>query len=164
MMIQHAGYNFIWAFLISLTVFAGSGQFLLVSLLSGGASLPMTAAMTLLINSRHMFYGLSFLDRFKKTGRKYIYMIFSLTDETYSVLCSVKPEKDVEEGKAMFLIALFNHIYWILGSVLGALLGQFLPLNLICLQSPDYASRRSFFWYWVRTTSSCHRSLSPLPY
>ena len=129
-MIQHAGYNFIWAFLISLTVFAGSGQFLLVSLLSGGASLPMTAAMTLLINSRHMFYGLSFLDRFKKTGRKYIYMIFSLTDETYSVLCSVKPEKDVEEGKAMFLIALFNHIYWILGSVLGALLGQFLPLDL----------------------------------
>lgn len=128
-MIQHAGYNFIWAFLISLTVFAGSGQFLLVSLLSGGASLPMTAAMTLLINSRHMFYGLSFLDRFKKTGRKYIYMIFSLTDETYSVLCSVKPEKDVEEGKAMFLIALFNHIYWILGSVLGALLGQFLPLD-----------------------------------
>lgn len=128
-MIQHAGYDALWAFVISLTVFAGSGQFLLSSLLSGGASLLTTAAMTLLINSRHMFYGLSFLDRFKKTGRKYPYMIFSLTDETYSVLCSVKPEEGVDEGKAMFLIALFNHIYWILGSVLGALLGQFLPLN-----------------------------------
>ena len=128
-MLQHAGYNFIWAFFISLTVFAGSGQFLLVSLLSGGASLTMTAAMTLLINSRHMFYGLSFLERFKKTGRKYPYMIFSLTDETYSVLCSVKPEPQVDEGKAMFLIALFNHLYWIAGGVLGALLGQFLPID-----------------------------------
>lgn len=128
-MIQHAGYNALWAFFISLTVFAGSGQFLLSSLLSGGASLITTAAMTLLINSRHIFYGLSFLERFKKTGKKYPYMIFSLTDETYSVLCSVKPEEGVDEGKAMFLIALFNHIYWILGSVLGALLGQFLPLN-----------------------------------
>lgn len=128
-MIQHIGYNALWAFFISLTVFAGSGQFLLTSLISGGASLPVTAAMTLLINSRHMFYGLSFLDRFKKTGKKYPYMIFSLTDETYSVLCSVKPEEGVDEGKAMFLIALFNHAYWILGSVLGALLGQFLPLD-----------------------------------
>lgn len=128
-MLQHAGYNFIWAFFISLTVFAGSGQFLLVSLLSGGASLAMTAAMTLLINSRHMFYGLSFLERFKKAGKKYPYMIFSLTDETYSVLCSVKPEKDIDEGKAMFLIALLNHLYWIAGGVLGALLGQFLPID-----------------------------------
>ena len=56
-------------------------------------------------------------------------MIFSLTDETYSVLCSVKPEKDVDEGKAMFLIALFDHLYWIAGGVLGALLGQFLPID-----------------------------------
>lgn len=128
-MLQQAGYNFIWAFFISLTVFAGSGQFLLVSLLSGGATLTMTAAMTLLINSRHIFYGLSFLERFKKTGKKYPYMIFSLTDETYSVLCSVKPEKDVDEGKAMFLIALFDHLYWIAGGVLGALLGQFLPID-----------------------------------
>lgn len=128
-LLQHAGYHFIWAFCISLTVFAGSGQFLLVSLLSGGASLPMTGAMTLLINSRHMFYGLSFVERFKKTGRKYPYMIFSLTDETYSVLCSVKPEPGVQEGSAMFLIALFNHFYWIAGSVLGALLGQLLPID-----------------------------------
>lgn len=128
-MLQHAGYGFLWAFLISLTVFAGSGQFLLVSLLSSGASLPMTAAMTLLINSRHMFYGLSFLDRFRKTGKKYPYMIFSLTDETYSVLCSVKPEEGVDEGKAMFLIALLNHAYWIVGGVLGALLGQLLPID-----------------------------------
>ncbi len=128
-MLQQAGYNFIWAFFISLTVFAGSGQFLLVSLLSSGATLTMTAAMTLLINSRHIFYGLSFLERFKKTGKKYPYMIFSLTDETYSVLCSVKPEDQVDEGKAMFLIALFNHLYWIMGGVIGALLGQFLPID-----------------------------------
>lgn len=128
-MLQHAGYHFIWAFFISLLVFAGSGQFLLVSLLSGGASLVMTAAMTLLINSRHIFYGLSFLERFRKTGKKYPYMIFSLTDETYSVLCSVKPEDDKEEGQNLFLIALFHHLYWIAGCVLGAVLGQLLPID-----------------------------------
>jgi 4-azaleucine resistance transporter AzlC len=128
-MLQNAGYNSIWAFFISLTVFAGSGQFLLVSLLSTGASLPVTAAMTLLINSRHIFYGLSFLERFKKTGKKYPYMIFSLTDETYSVLCSVKETQGVNEGTAMFLIAFLNHLYWIAGGILGALLGEFLPVN-----------------------------------
>jgi len=128
-MLQQAGYNFVWAFFISLFVYAGSGQFLLVGLLTGGASLYATAFMTLLINSRHIFYGLTFLEKFKKMKKMYPYMIFSLTDETYSVLCSCKAVGGVNENNAMFGVALFDHCYWIVGSVLGALLGQFLPFD-----------------------------------
>lgn len=129
-MLYDAGYNFIWAIFISLIVYAGSGQFLLVSLLSSAASIPTVAVMTLFINSRHMFYGLSFIDKFKKGGWRYPFMIFSLTDETYSVNTSFStvPE-NVNETKARYLIGLFDHIYWILGSVIGSLAGQLIPID-----------------------------------
>ncbi len=129
-MLYDAGYNFIWAIFISLIVYAGSGQFLLVSLLSSAASIPTVAVMTLFINSRHMFYGLSFIDKFKKGGWRYPFMIFSLTDETYSVNTSFStvPEH-VNETKARYLIGLFDHIYWILGSVIGSLAGQLIPID-----------------------------------
>lgn len=129
-MLYDAGYNFIWAIFISLIVYAGSGQFLLVSLLSSAASVPTVAVMTLFINSRHMFYGLSFIDKFKKGGWRYPFMIFSLTDETYSVNTSFStvPE-NVNETKARYLIGLFDHIYWILGSVIGSLAGQLIPID-----------------------------------
>ena len=104
-LLQQAGYNFVWAFFISLTVFAGSLQFVLVPFLSTGAALPTVLLMTLFINSRHMFYGLSFVERFKKMGRRYPYMVFSLTDETYSVFCSLKAPDGVDEDTARFLVA-----------------------------------------------------------
>lgn len=129
-MLYDAGYNFIWAIFISLIVYAGSGQFLLVSLLSSAASIPTVAVMTLFINSRHMFYGLSFIDKFKKGGWRYPFMIFSLTDETYSVNTSFSAvPKNVNETKARYLIGLFDHIYWILGSVIGSLAGQLIPID-----------------------------------
>lgn len=128
-LLQQAGYNFIWAFFISLTVYAGSGQFLLVNLLSSGASLATVAFMTLLINSRHIFYGLSFVDKFKKMKKLYPYMVFSLTDETYSVLCSLKDEKNIDNDKVKFFLAFFNQCYWLCGSVIGALAGQLISLN-----------------------------------
>lgn len=129
-MLYDAGYNFIWAIFISLFVYAGSGQFLLVSLLSGGAAIPTVAFMTLFLNSRHMFYGLSFIEKFKKGGWRYPFMIFSLTDETYSVNTSFSDTpKKVDETKARYLIGLFDHIYWILGSVIGSLAGQILPID-----------------------------------
>lgn len=129
-MLYDAGYNFIWAIIISLLVYAGSGQFLLVSLLSSGAALPTVAVMTLFINSRHMFYGLSFIEKFKKGGWRYPFMIFGLTDETYSVNTSFStvPE-NVDDAKARYLISLFDHIYWILGSVVGSLAGQLIPID-----------------------------------
>lgn len=129
-MLYNAGYNWIWAVFISILVYAGSGQFLLVSLISSAASVPTVAMMTLFINSRHMFYGLSLIDKFKAAGWRYPFMIFSLTDETYSVNVSIKsvPE-NVDEPKARFLIGELDHLYWILGSVIGSLAGQSIPLD-----------------------------------
>lgn len=129
LMLQNAGYNFIWAIFISLFVYAGSGQFALVGLLSGGAGLLTTVIMQLSINSRHIFYGLSFIEKFKKMGKAYPYMIFSLTDETYSLLCSTAVPAEVDEKKVFFLIALFDQIYWIIGSAMGALIGQLIPFD-----------------------------------
>lgn len=124
LMLQNAGYHFVWAFLISLTVYSGSMQFVLVTLLSGAAGLFYTFIMTLFINGRHIFYGLSFVEKFQSMGKRYPYMIFSLTDETYSVLCSLKVPEGMDEKRVSFFIALFDHCYWIMGCVLGAVVGQ----------------------------------------
>lgn len=130
-MLYEAGYSVGWAILISLLVYAGSGQFLLVSMITSCASLPTTALMTLFINSRHMFYGLSFVQKFKQGGWRYPFMIFALTDETYSVNVSINDvPADVDEIRARHLIGEFNHFYWILGSVTGSLLGMSIPFDL----------------------------------
>lgn len=130
-MLYEAGYNVLWAIFISIIVYAGSGQFLLVSLLTAGASLPTTAFMTLFLNSRHIFYGLSFISKFRQGGWRYPFMIFSLTDETYSVNVSItEVPKDVDEIKARHLIGEFNHVYWVLGSVVGSVLGMSIPFDL----------------------------------
>lgn len=129
LMLQNAGYNYIWAFMISLFVYAGSMQFVLVTLLTGAASLFYAFVMTLFINGRHIFYGLSFVEKYKKLGKAYPYMIFSLTDETYSVLCSLKVPKGMNEKRVMFLISLFNQMYWVVGSVVGAVIGQLITFD-----------------------------------
>lgn len=129
-MLYDAGYNFIWAIFISLIVYAGSGQFLLVSLLSSQASLSTVAMMSLFINSRHIFYGLSYIEKFKQGGWRYPFMIFTLTDETYSVNTTISTTPDdVNEPKARYLIGLFDHIYWIIGSIIGSLAGQIIPID-----------------------------------
>ena len=129
-MLYEAGYNVVWAILISFVVYAGSGQFLLVSLLSSAASLPTVAFMTLFVNSRHIFYGLSYIETFKKGGWRYPFMIFSLTDETYSVNTSFRTvPDDVDEVKARYYIGFFDHIYWIMGTIIGSLAGQLIPID-----------------------------------
>lgn len=119
LLLQNAGYSFWWAFLTSVVIYAGSMQFVLVSLLSGGAGLVYVALMTLFINGRHIFYGLSFVEKYKKMGKAYPYMVFSLTDETYSVLCGTKVPERMDEDKVFFWISLLDQSYWVLGSVLG---------------------------------------------
>lgn len=129
-MLYKAGYNWMWAIFISITVYAGSGQFLLVSLISSGASIATTAMMTFFINTRHMFYGLSYIEKFKAGGWRYPFMIFTLTDETYSVNSSITVvPKNVDEPKARFIIGELDHLYWIIGSALGSLLSQLIPID-----------------------------------
>ena len=145
LLLQEAGYSFWWALLSSGIVYAGSIQFVLVEFLSGGTGLLTVAVMTLLINSRHAFYGLSFVEKFRKM-KTYPYMIFSLTDETYSLLCSLKVPEGIDEKKAMFLIALFDQFYWVAGSVLGAALGQVLPFDMTGI---DFAMTALFVTIFV---------------
>ena len=101
--------------------------------------------MTLLINSRHAFYGLSFVEKFRRM-KTYPYMVFSLTDETYSLLCSLKTPEGVDEKKAMFFISLFDQLYWIGGSVLGGVLGQLLPFDMTGI---DFAMTALFVTIFV---------------
>lgn len=145
LLLQEAGYSFWWALLSSGIVYAGSIQFVLVEFLSGGTGLLTVAVMTFLINSRHAFYGLSFVEKFRKM-KTYPYMIFSLTDETYSLLCSLKVPEGIDEKKAMFLIALFDQLYWVAGSVLGAALGQVLPFDMTGI---DFAMTALFVTIFV---------------
>lgn len=129
-MLFDAGYNWVWAIFISLFVYAGSGQFLLCSLITQNASIPTVAIMTLFINSRHLFYGLSFVEKFKAGGWRFPFLIYGLTDETYSVNTSITSVPEgVDEPHARYLISLFDHCYWIVGSVIGAVAGQLIPID-----------------------------------
>ncbi len=140
--LAQAGYTWLWALGISLTVYAGSMQFVLVSLLSSGASLLTAATMTIVINSRHMFYGLSFLSRFRAMGARLPYMVFSLTDETYSLLCAAKYPAGIDASTADFCTALFDQLYWVAGCVLGAYLPPAIMAILViyCLKDSSFAS------------------------
>jgi 4-azaleucine resistance transporter AzlC len=127
-LLQNQGYSFLWAFLMSATIYAGSMQYAALDLISGGASLITTALMTLMINARHFFYGLSMLDKYQDTGKARPYLIFALTDETYSLVCAPVPEGADRKGYYL-LVSLFDQIYWVLGSTLGGLLGPILPFD-----------------------------------
>ena len=129
LMLQEIGYNFIWAFFMSLTIYAGSGQYLGVTLLATAAGLGTVALMTLLINFRHLVYGLSMLEKFRGMGWRKLYMIFSLTDETYALLSSARAPVGVDPKNFSFAIALLDQSYWILGSVIGAVAGAVIPFS-----------------------------------
>ena len=126
--LEQAGFGPGWAFLMSGTIYAGSLQFVLVPLMAAGASYLTVGLMTLFLGFRHLFYGLSFLEEFPALGRGYPYLVFSLTDETYSVLCSLSPQQR-RQKKLVFAVSLLNHCYWVAGSVLGAVAGQLIPLD-----------------------------------
>lgn len=124
------GYGIFLAFIMSLFIYAGSMQYVAIGLLTGGASLIGAALTTLMVNARHLFYGISMLSKYKNTGKRKPYLIFALTDETYSLVCVDKPDIPPESRKDYyFLVSLFNQIYWIAGSVLGAVAGSLIKIN-----------------------------------
>lgn len=128
-MYQEKGYNFLWAILMSVLVYAGSGQYLAVNFFAPGVSLFQVIFLEFMVNIRHIFYGLSLLERFRGMGKKKLYMIFSLTDETYSLFFITKIPERVEEDKFLFAIALLDQLYWITGSAIGALAGSLIPFD-----------------------------------
>ena len=128
-MYAEKGYSFLWAILMSLLVYAGSGQYLAVNFFTPGISFVQVIFMTLMVNIRHIFYGISLLDNFNQMGKNRWYMIFGLTDDTYSLLCTTKIPEGVEEEKFLFVISIMNQSYWVIGSAIGGLAGSFLPFN-----------------------------------
>ena len=122
------GYNFIWAFVTSLTIYAGSMQFVAVNFLGAGASLISCAIITLLVNARHILYGLSMIEKYRGTGKAKPYLIFSLTDETYALVCRGNPQ-NTDRKKYYLYISLLNQCYWVLGSILGSVIGSAITFN-----------------------------------
>ena len=123
------GIGIFWVLVSSLIIYAGSMQFVLVNLITSGAGLITTAITTLLVNARHLFYGISMVDKYRASGKKKPYLIFALTDETYSLVCSGETPEGVKPHKYRFLVSLFNQIYWVTGSLIGAVFGTAIPIN-----------------------------------
>lgn len=128
-LLSESGYGIGWTFLMSLCVYAGSGQYLLVSLISSGASLVSVALSTLLVNVRHLFYGLSLIDTYKDAGKKKPYMIFALTDETYSLVTQANIPEGIRKTTYCFLVSLLNQCYWIVGCAAGNAIGTLVPID-----------------------------------
>ncbi len=128
--LKSGGYGILHAFIMSFFIYAGSMQYVAVGLLSGGASLITVALTTLMVNARHLFYGISMLEKYKDTGKIKPYLIFALTDETYSLVCNDSLDVTEENRKHYyFLVTLFNHLYWVLGTVFGAVVGSLIRFN-----------------------------------
>jgi len=123
--LEAKGYGVLWAFCMGLFIYAGSMQYVAVDLISGGASLIATALTTLMVNARHLFYGISMIEKYKGTGKKKPYLMMSLTDETYSLIVS----DNTNDKRLYFLISLFNHCYWVIGCTVGSLIGSVLNFN-----------------------------------
>lgn len=128
-LLRSKGYSFWWAGLMSLLVYAGSLQFVAVNFFAPGVSLLHVAFLTLMVNLRHVFYGLSLLTKFQGMGWRRLYMIFGLSDETYSILCGVKAPEGTQPARFYFWIAVLDQLYWICGSVLGGIAGGLIPFD-----------------------------------
>lgn len=123
------GYGVFWALAMSVFIFAGSMQFVGISLIASGASLLSVAVTTLMVNARHLFYGLSMIERYQGAGRKKPYLMHALTDETYSLVCTGDVPPETDPHRYYFFVSLFDQFYWVAGSVTGSLLGAVLPFD-----------------------------------
>lgn len=145
--------------LTSLTIFAGSMEFVLVNLLLSEFDLLQAFLMTLLINARHLFYGISMLDRYRGMGLKKLYLIYGLTDETFSINCSVDPPEGVDRGRFSLLVTLLDHSYWFLGATLGGLFGSILHFNT---EGLDFAMTALFVVIFIEQWKKDTNHLSAL--
>lgn len=151
-LLRNAGYGVLWSAAMAILIYAGSMQYVGISLLAGGAGILTTILTTVMVNARHLFYSISMIGCYKNAGRYKPYMIFALTDETYSLLCNGEtPDPDYAD-LYRFLVSLFNHLYWIAGCILGSLLGAVLPFSTAGIEfSMTALFIASFTEQWLRT-------------
>lgn len=124
-----SGFGPLWAIAMSVFIYAGAMQYMAVGLLTGGAGLLTAALTALVVNARHLFYGISMVDAYKGSGARKPYLVFALTDETYSLVSAGQIPDGIRRHDYCFLVSLFDHIYWVCGTALGALAGNLLPIN-----------------------------------
>lgn len=124
-----SGFSFWYPMLMSLTIFVGSVEFVAVNMLMGAFNLVQSLAITLMINARHLFYGISMLDKYKGTGWKKFYLIFGMCDESFSINYTAEIPEDVDKGWFMLFVTLLNHFYWFSGATLGGIFGSFIHFN-----------------------------------
>ncbi len=129
LMMSAAGYNFLWSAAASLFVYAGSLQMLMISFFQSDMSILTIAVTALLLNSRHIFYGLSFIEKFRSYGGWKWFLIYGMPDESYSLLCSYVPREGVEEKWVHIFSTGLIWLYWIAFSVLGGLVGQLITFD-----------------------------------
>lgn len=128
-LLDSKGYSFVWAIFMSIIIFAGSMQYVAIELLTIAFNPINAFIMTLMVNARHLFYGLSLLGKFNESGTKKTYLMFGLTDETFSILCATDPPEGVDKGWFMFFVTFLNHLYWITACALGGILGSLVSFN-----------------------------------
>lgn len=129
-LLRQAGLGTEWALLMSGGIYAGAMQYVTIDLLVSGAALWESAMITLMVNARHLFYGISMADKYKNTGRMKPYLAFSLTDETYALLGTEEAPEGVDSRWYYFFVSALNQLYWVAGSLLGSLIGGALPFDL----------------------------------
>ena len=151
-LMRNAGYGIVWTASMSVLIYAGSMQYVGVGLLGGGASVLTTVMTTIMVNARHLFYSISMIDKYKQAGKYKPYLIFALTDETYSLLSDGKVPSGVEPNLYRFLVSMFNQSYWIFGSIIGNLLGTVLLFSTAGIEfSMTALFVASFTEQWLTT-------------
>ena len=126
---EKSGYGILWAVAMSVFIYAGSMQYVTVSLLTSGASLIASALTTLMVNARHLFYGITMIEPYKNMGAAKPYLIFGMCDESFSINCSAEVPEGVDKGWFYFFVTILNQSYWVLGATAGGILGSFLTFN-----------------------------------
>ena len=124
-----SGFSFVYPMAMSLIIFAGSVEYVTVGLLLGAFDPLAAFVMALMINARHIFYGISMLDKYRNAGRKRFYLIFGMCDESFSINCSAKIPDGVDHGLFMLFVTLLNHIYWVAGATLGGIFGSLISFD-----------------------------------
>lgn len=130
LVLTNAGYPWWLATFMSLTMFAGAAQFAAIPLFAAGTPLPVILGTELLLNIRHIVYGLPLIKKFKLCPRIRPYLIFGLTDETFSLLTTVEAPQGESAADFYGLVTVFDQFYWVAGSTLGALIGEFIPFDM----------------------------------
>jgi len=124
------GYGLLWAFFMSISMYSGSMQYLAVDLLASGATALTAGVTTLMVNARHLFYGISVVDLYRPLGWRRYFHLFTLTDETYALICGAPTPRDVDMYSYFTYVSLFDYLYWIFGCCTGSVLGAVLPFSL----------------------------------